>query len=253
MPGGDFQACAHQTLRFFLLEPADLPFGQLAAGIPDARETLLAALVFATSWFCVSQEEANPACLRFFRRVSMRVAQRCRRLSGQRLGTAAPPMPNLPCRCRRPSPAGEHGRRVAVRPDGISELRVFGPPEDPQKFRDCTHYTLDGQKVKLYEFYERCRLLFPFCCMFKKFYYWESEVREITSKSTQGMVDHKIRCYHNCFSTCCPEKRDKRAKYGDVAEFYDQKGEFMGIVVYIGEGSYCYPLAATRKSFCGSL
>ena len=75
--------------------------------------------------------------------------------------------------------------------------------------------------------------------MFKKFYYWESEVREITSKSTQGMVDHKIRCYHNCFSTCCPEKRDKRAKYGDVAEFYDQKGEFMGIVVYIGEGSYC--------------
>lgn len=100
-------------------------------------------------------------------------------------------------------------------------------------------HTLDGQKVKLNEFYERCRSLFPFCCMFKKFYYWESEVCEITSKSTHGPVDHKIRCYHNCFSTCCPEKRDKRAKYGDVAEFYDQTGEFMGIVVYIGEGSYC--------------
>jgi hypothetical protein len=100
-------------------------------------------------------------------------------------------------------------------------------------------HTLDGQKVKLDEFYEKCRSLFPFCCMFKKFYYWESEVREITSKSTQGPVDHKIRCYHNCFSTCCPGKCDKRAKYGDVAEFYDQKGEFMGMVVYIGQGSYC--------------
>ena len=44
---------------------------------------------------------------------------------------------------------------------------------------------------------------------------------------------------HNCLSTFCPESCDPRKTHGDVAEFYDQKGTFMGLAVYMGNGEYC--------------
>ena len=100
-------------------------------------------------------------------------------------------------------------------------------------------YTLDGQNVLLNEFYFKCLCLFPKCNLFEKFYYWQSEIREEVSDTVNGMIKHKIRCYHNCLSTFCPESCDPRKTHGDVAEFYDQKGNFMGLAVYMGKGKYC--------------
>ena len=99
--------------------------------------------------------------------------------------------------------------------------------------------TLDDQYVLLDEFYAKSHYLFPQCCLFKKFYYWQSEVKEVLSNTQTGMIKHKIRCYHNCLSTYCPDRCDPRKTHGDVAEFYDQKGNFMGLAVYIGDGRYC--------------
>ena len=100
-------------------------------------------------------------------------------------------------------------------------------------------YTLDGQNVLLNEFYEKCLYLFPQCNLFKKFYYWKSEIREVVSGTENGALTHKIRCYNNCLSTFCPESCDPRKTHGDVAEFYDQNGKFMGLAVYMGNGEYC--------------
>ena len=100
-------------------------------------------------------------------------------------------------------------------------------------------HTLDDQYVLLDEFYTKSHSLFPQCCLFRKFYYWNSEVREVFSNTRSGMVQHKIRCYHNCLSTYCPHRCDPRKTHGDVAEFYDQKGNFMGLAVYSGDGKYC--------------
>jgi len=100
-------------------------------------------------------------------------------------------------------------------------------------------HTLDGQNVLLNEFYAKCDYLFPQCSLFQKFYYWQSEIREIISNTKNGMIKHKIRCYHNCLSSFCPESCDLQKTHGDVAEFYDQKGKFMGIAVYMGIGKYC--------------
>ncbi len=99
--------------------------------------------------------------------------------------------------------------------------------------------TLDGQNVLLNEFYCKCQNLFPQCSLFEKFYYWQSEIREEVSKSKNGLIKHKIRIYHNCFSAFCPETGDPLKTHGDVAEFYDHKGNFMGLAVYMGEGKYC--------------
>ena len=99
--------------------------------------------------------------------------------------------------------------------------------------------TLDGQNVLLNEFYDKCLYLWPQCCLFKKFYYWQSEIREVVLNNKNDMIKHKIRCYHNCFSTFCPENCDPRKTHGDVAEFYDQTGNFMGLAVYMGDGQYC--------------
>jgi hypothetical protein len=99
--------------------------------------------------------------------------------------------------------------------------------------------TLDGQNVLLNEFYTKCVYLFPQCCLFKKFYYWQSEIREVVSDTKNGIIKHKIRCYHNCLSTYCPASCDPRKTHGDIAEFYDQRGNFMGIAVYMGGGKYC--------------
>ena len=99
--------------------------------------------------------------------------------------------------------------------------------------------TLDGQEVPLREFSARCLNLFPNCVLFEKFYYWPSEIREVTSRSKRGMVTHKIKCYHNCLSVCCSGQRDAQKTHGDVAEYYDDQGNFMGLSVYMGNGKYC--------------
>ncbi len=100
-------------------------------------------------------------------------------------------------------------------------------------------HTLDGQHILLHKFYAQSDSLFSQCCLFKKFYYWQSEVRVVLSNTQTGMIKHKIRSYHNCLSTYCPDRCDPRKTHGDVAEFYDQKGNFMGLAVYIGDGKYC--------------
>ena len=113
----------------------------------------------------------------------------------------------------------------------INEIRSF---PDIQYLR-----TLDGQNVLLNEFYAKCLYLFPQCGLYKKFYYWQSEIREVVSNTKKGVIKHKIRCYHNCLSTFCPESRDPKKTHGNVAEFYDGSGDFMGLAVYMGDGKYC--------------
>jgi hypothetical protein len=108
--------------------------------------------------------------------------------------------------------------------------------------------TLDGQSVFLNEFYDKCLYLFPQCSLFTKFYYWQSEIREVVSNTESGSIKHKIRCYNDCFSSFCPDCCDPRKTHGDVAEFYDQRGNFMGIAVYMGDGKYCsLPLSGYKK------
>ena len=99
--------------------------------------------------------------------------------------------------------------------------------------------TLDGQSVFLNEFYYKCLYLWPHCSLFKKFYYRQSEIREVVSNTESGPIKHKIRCYNDCFSSFCPDSYDLRKTHGDVAEFYNQRGNFMGIAVYMGDGKYC--------------
>jgi len=99
--------------------------------------------------------------------------------------------------------------------------------------------TLDGQNVLLNEFYAKCLSLFPQCCLFEKFYYWQSEIREVVSNTKNGVIKRKIRCYDNCLSTFCPESCDPRKTHGDVSEFYNQRGNFMGLAVYMRDGKYC--------------
>ena len=99
--------------------------------------------------------------------------------------------------------------------------------------------TLDGQNVSLHVFNDNCLKLYPNCSLFEKFYYLPSEIREVASKTKRGVKKHKIRCYSNCLSVFCPERYDPQKTHGDIAEFYDEKGNFMGLSVYMGEGKYC--------------
>ena len=99
--------------------------------------------------------------------------------------------------------------------------------------------TLDGKIVSLEHFFVACHAMFPWCGMFEKFYYWENEIREVVSQSPNGSVKHKIRCYFNCLSTCCPHICDPLKTHGDIAEFYDAEGNLMGLAVYMGKGKYC--------------
>ena len=50
---------------------------------------------------------------------------------------------------------------------------------------------------------------------------------------------HKVRMYNNCLSTFCPNRVDPQKTHGDVAEYYDEYGTFMGLSVYLGMGKYC--------------
>jgi hypothetical protein len=101
--------------------------------------------------------------------------------------------------------------------------------------------TLDGQQVNLQEFFEKCSRNWPYCVLYPKFYYWKTEIKAIESKSETGIVQHKVRMYYNFLSTCYPEKVDTGRTHGDVVEFYDTKGLFMGLGVYMGKGLY-WPL-----------
>lgn len=99
--------------------------------------------------------------------------------------------------------------------------------------------TLDGQCVPLQPFFDACADLWPDCVLYPKFYLWEREVKEITSHPPRGPVSHRIRIYHNILHTCRPGYQDPARTHGDVAEFYDEDGRFMGLAVYMGQGLYC--------------
>jgi hypothetical protein len=99
--------------------------------------------------------------------------------------------------------------------------------------------TLDGQHIELEEFFLHCSKNWPHCYLYPKFYYWKSETKDIVSNSSEGLKKHKIRIYCNCLSTFCPDKTNPEKTHGDVAEFYDENGIFMGISVYMGLGKYC--------------
>lgn len=135
-------------------------------------------------------------------------------------------------------------RCVAEALDRIESIRSL-----PQK--EYLH-TIDGKKIDLREFFVRCRSMFPWCCLYPKFYYWKSEVTTITSETVGGRVTHKIRRYHNSLSASCPKRSDPLKTHGDVAEFYDSKGEFMGLGVYMGAGKYCpLPYGGYQKKDVG--
>lgn len=99
--------------------------------------------------------------------------------------------------------------------------------------------TLDGQEVDLEEFFVKSLAHHPFCYLYRKFYYWKNEVLETDSNFPGGTIRHKIRVYYNLLSTCFPEEADPDKTHGDVVEFYDTAGEFMGLAVYAGKGLYC--------------
>ena len=98
--------------------------------------------------------------------------------------------------------------------------------------------TLDNQQVELKEFFLRCCKNWPHCNLYSKFYYWKSEIKTINSKCSGGSKNHKIRMYINCLSTYCPNTIKPEKTHGDVAEYYDENGVFMGLSVYMGMGKY---------------
>jgi len=99
-------------------------------------------------------------------------------------------------------------------------------------------YTLDGQYVRLKEFFDQCKEKWPDCNLFPKFYYWKNEVKQVVSQTDKGYVDHKIRVYYDPLSICYPERVNPARTHGDVAEFYSTEGVFMGLAVYMGQGQY---------------
>ena len=85
--------------------------------------------------------------------------------------------------------------------------------------------------------------------MFPKFYHWDHEIKWVVSTTARGPLKHKIRVYYNPWSICHPEKVDPGRTHGDVAEFYDEKDEFMGLAVYMGQGQYfSLPYPGYRRS-----
>ncbi len=104
--------------------------------------------------------------------------------------------------------------------------------------------TLDGQEINLENFVAMSSFNSPGCSLPHKFYYWHNDIKEISSKAIKKKVSHQIRAYDNLMSTCYPERIDAGRIYGDVAEFYDEQGAFMGFAVYLGYGLYCpFPYA----------
>lgn len=117
-------------------------------------------------------------------------------------------------------------------------LEIEGQRLDTAPARDHLQ-TLDGQSVPLAEFVLLCRRLFPNCVLYSKFYHWKNEVRQMVAQTPGGSARHRVRSYYNLMSTCYPDRIDPGRTHGDVAEFYDEKGAFMGLAVYMGKGLYC--------------
>lgn len=115
---------------------------------------------------------------------------------------------------------------------------------------DCLP-TLDGQCVPLAPFFDACADLWPDCVLYPKFYLWEREIKVIISATPRGPVSHRVRIYHNILHTCRPDYHDPLRTHGDVAEFYNEAGYFMGLGVYMGQGLYCPLLAPDRESTRG--
>jgi len=107
--------------------------------------------------------------------------------------------------------------------------------------------TLDGQMIPLDQLFHTCEAMFPWCCLFDKFYYWSSEVMEFSLPTPDGQVTYTARCYRNSLSKHCPEMSDALKTHGDVAEYYNQNGRFIGLGVYMGNGAYC-PLPFARPA-----
>jgi hypothetical protein len=122
-----------------------------------------------------------------------------------------------------------------VDPKGCVEAAIEKIESLPQK---KYLLTLDGQNILLEEFFEKCLNHQPYCNLYEKYYYWKSEVKEIFSNSLIGLLAHKVRLYHSPMSECYPEDSDPGKTHGDVAEFYDERGSFMGLAVYTGNGKY---------------
>ena len=99
-------------------------------------------------------------------------------------------------------------------------------------------HTLDGLKVRLQDFFSQCQDNAPDCVLFAKFYHWDNEVKQVVSMTDTGSVGHRIRAYYNPLSICRPQKIHPGRTHGDVAEFYDAWGQFMGLAVYMGQGQY---------------
>jgi hypothetical protein len=98
--------------------------------------------------------------------------------------------------------------------------------------------TLDGQQVEVREFIDLCHRYQPDCILYEKFYHWQRETKTVVSEGADGAVSHLIRVYLNPLSVCFPAKVDSGRTHGDVVEFYDEKGAFMGLAVYMGLGRY---------------
>jgi hypothetical protein len=111
--------------------------------------------------------------------------------------------------------------------------------------------TLEGEKVLLREFFDVCLMYAPLCSLPDKFYHWVKEVRLVKSKTPRGPITHLIRIYHNYLSACQPDFVDPIKIHGDIAEFYDEMGEFMGLAVYAGKGVY-FPLPYSRYNGFGN-
>jgi hypothetical protein len=98
--------------------------------------------------------------------------------------------------------------------------------------------TLDGQSLSLEELFAACQGNWSSCGLYEKFYYWHYEVREIVSKTDRGLEKFKVRVYLSSLATCYQVERDPLKLYGDVAEFYNKNGVFLGLAVYAGDGLY---------------
>jgi hypothetical protein len=132
---------------------------------------------------------------------------------------------------------------------GCSSAPVASQPAAADCMREMSHrireapikeylHTLDGQAVRLQDFFNQCQQEAPDCILYAKFYHWENEVKKIVSRSDRGPVEHRIRAYYNPLSICQPQKIHPGRTHGDVAEFYDAGGRFMGLAVYMGQGQY---------------
>ncbi len=118
--------------------------------------------------------------------------------------------------------------------------RAVAKIESIRSLPEKTHlHTPDGQDVRLDRLFETCRMLFPWCCLPRRFYYWHREERTVTTVTPDGVIPHTIRVYHSPLPVACHPDGDPLKPHGDVAEFYDRLGRFMGLAVYMGDGTYC--------------